>query len=127
MSMTDERLVQSHAMTPAPFGKIGMPVRDGFVFLAAHDIIRCEAQGAYSMVYYGAGKKLMLSKNLSEMEVLLQHHIFFRTHQSAIINVEKIHRYFRGKGGEVEMEDGSLVPVSAQRKRSFLEKLAIAR
>lgn len=105
--------------------KIGMPVREGYVFVEAQDIIRCEAHGAYSMVYYGAGKKLMLSRNLSEMEQLLRQDIFFRTHQSSIINLQKISRYFRGKGGEVEMEDGSLVPVSAQRKRSFLEKLAV--
>jgi two-component system LytT family response regulator len=122
--MTTETGALGAAATPPSF-KIGMPVREGYVFLVAGDIIRCEAHGAYSMVYYGAGKKLMLSRNLSEMELLLRHDIFFRTHQSSIINVQKIHRYFRGKGGEVEMEDGSLVPVSAQRKRSFLEKLAV--
>jgi len=107
--------------------KIGMPVREGYVFLVAGDIIRCEAHGAYSMIYYGAGKKLMLSRNLSAMELLLRHDIFFRTHQSSIINVQKVSRYFRGKGGEVEMEDGSLVPVSVRRKRSLLEKLAIGK
>lgn len=102
--------------------KIAFPVRDGFVFLSAHEISWCQASGAYSIIYYGAGKKLMLSRNLTELESLLHAGIFFRVHHSAIINLYKVTRYFRAKGGKVEMEDGSLVAVSAQKKKLLLER-----
>jgi two-component system LytT family response regulator len=105
--------------------KIGFPVREGLVFLSAHEITWCQASGAYSVIYYGAGKKLLLSKNLAELESLLNTNIFFRVHHSAIINLYKVARYFRGKGGEVEMEDGSLVAVSAQKKKLLLERYTL--
>jgi two-component system LytT family response regulator len=105
--------------------KIGFPVREGFVFLSPHDITWCQASGAYSVIYYGTGKKLLLSKNLTELESVLHASTFFRVHHSAIINLNKVTRYFRGKGGEVEMEDGSVVSVSAQKKKLLLERYTL--
>lgn len=105
--------------------KIGLPVREGYVFLYPHEIIWCQANGAYSTIYYGAGKKLLLSKNLTELEPILHNSVFFRVHHSAIINLNKVIRYFRGKGGEVEMEDGSIVSVSAQKKKLLLERYTL--
>jgi two-component system LytT family response regulator len=105
--------------------KIGLPIQDGFVFLDPKEITRCEASGAYSTIYYGQGKKLLLSKNLKELEVLLHHRIFCRVHHSCIINLDKVNKYFRGKGGEIEMEDGSVVAVSARKKKNFLDKYSL--
>jgi two-component system, LytTR family, response regulator len=113
------------APAAAPARKIGLPVREGFVFLYPHEITWCQANGAYSTIYYGAGKKLLLSKNLTELEPLLHASMFFRVHHSAIINLGKVTRYFRGKGGEVEMEDGSIVSVSAQKKKLLLERYTL--
>jgi two-component system LytT family response regulator len=105
--------------------KICLPIQDGFVFLDPKEITWCEANGAYSTIYYGQGKKLLLSKSLKELEALLNHRMFCRVHHSCIINLDKVNKYFRGKGGEIEMEDGSVVPVSVRKKKSFLDNYSL--
>ncbi len=100
--------------------KIGLPTQEGFVFINPESIIRCEADGAYSNIHYGDGKKLMVSKNLRELESLLSDAIFCRVHHSYIVNLNRVKKYLRGKGGEIEMEDGSLIPVSVRKKSDFL-------
>lgn len=106
----------------ASLQKVGLPTHEGYVFIDPSGIIRCEADGAYTNIFYGINNKLMVSKNLKEMEPLLDANIFCRVHHSHIVNLNFVKKYFRGKGGEVEMEDGSIIQVSARKKSDFLEK-----
>jgi two-component system LytT family response regulator len=102
--------------------KIGLPTQEGFVFINTESIIRCEADGAYSYVYCDQGKNLVVSKNLKELEAILDENLFCRVHHSHIINIDCVKKYTRGKGGEIEMEDGSIIQVSARKRSYFLEK-----
>lgn len=102
--------------------KVGLPTHEGYVFIDPSEIVRCEADGAYTNIHYGQNNKLMVSKNLKEMEPLLDENIFCRVHHSHIVNLNFVKKYYRGKGGEVEMEDGSIIQVSARKKSDFLEK-----
>ena len=103
--------------------KIGIPVTDGILFLKTEDIVRIEAKGSYSILYLSDGKKITSTKNLGDFESILPEGIFFRVHNSWIINLKYLRKYYRGKSSYMEMEDGSTVAVSIRKKGKFLDFL----
>jgi two-component system LytT family response regulator len=103
--------------------KIGVPVNDGVVFINAEDIIRCEANGSYSIFYLSGKKTITTTKSLKEIEGILLFSNFVRVHNSWIINTNYIKKYYRGKNSYAEMEDGSIVTISLRKKGDFLSFL----
>ena len=67
--------------------------------------------------------RLLVSRTLGEFEELLEPHGFMRIHRSHLINLDCVTRYIRGRGGQVEMTDGSLLDVSRYKKDEFLKRL----
>jgi two-component system LytT family response regulator len=100
--------------------KIRLSTHEGIHFVSPDEIIRCEADGAYTRFILSTGKKIIISKNLKETEFMLSNFTFFRVHQSHLINLEKIKLLTRSDGGQLEMEDGSIVPISLSKRNQFL-------
>jgi two-component system, LytTR family, response regulator len=100
--------------------KIGIPVNDGVLFIQCDDIIKIEAKGSYSIIYLTALKKITCTKNLKHLQRLLPESFFLRVHHSWIVNLKYLKKYYRGKHGYMEMEDGSTVSVSVRKKGNFL-------
>ncbi|MCP9750946.1 LytTR family DNA-binding domain-containing protein [Ferruginibacter sp. HRS2-29] len=103
--------------------KISIPVAGGVMFIELLDIIRIEANGSYSILYLANGKTLTSSKNLKIFEQQLPEATFVRVHHSWIVNLKKMKKYYPGKNGYMEMEDGSKVMVSVRKKGKFLSFL----
>ncbi len=102
-----------------------IPTTHGFVVLRVQDIVRCEADGAYTHILLNdARKRILCSINLGQLEKKLPARYFFRTHKSHLINKLQVREYLRGEGGSVVLQDLSEVPVSRQAKESFLNWLA---
>jgi two-component system LytT family response regulator len=101
--------------------KIGLPVNDGIVFINSDEIIRAEAKGSYSILYLANGEKITSTKNLKDIELVLPETSFLRVHHSWIINIKYLKKYYRGKNGYMEMDDGSMVMVSIRKKSRFLD------
>ena len=102
--------------------KIAIPTPEGFDFIPISDILRCEARGAYTEIHTIHPKKLLVSRPLKDYENLLPEDIFFRIHNSHLINLNYIKKYSRGRGGYVELEDGSIIEVAIRRKDEFLKR-----
>ncbi len=102
-------------------GKIGLPIKDGIVYLNITDIIRVESDGSYSTFFSTDGKKYMVSKNLKEFEDQLPAKEFFRSHKSHLINIRKVKKYLRTDGYFAEMEDGSMIEIARRKKDEFLQ------
>jgi two-component system LytT family response regulator len=103
--------------------KISIPVSGGVIFIELSDIIRIEANGSYSVLYLTNGKTLTSSKNLKIFEQQLPESTFVRVHHSWIVNLKRMKKYYQGKNGYMEMEDGSKVMVSVRKKGKFLSFL----
>lgn len=88
------------------------------------DIIYIGAEGNYSSIRLQTGKTIVASKGISEFEEALIDKKFFRIHKSYLVNLAHISRYIKGRGGEVEMSDASILQVSSRKKEEFLEVLA---
>ena len=102
--------------------KIAIPTPDGFDFIMVDDIIRCEALGAYTKIHINDSKKIVVSKTLKDYETILPEDIFFRIHNSHLINLNYIKKYNRGRGGFIELDDGSIIEVASRRKDEFLKR-----
>jgi two-component system, LytTR family, response regulator len=102
--------------------KIALPTADGIAFLNVDDIIRCEANGNYTYFYLGNKDKVVASKNIKEYEDILPANIFCRIHNSHIINLNRVKKYHKGRGGYIIMEDGSNLEVASRRRDEFLAK-----
>lgn len=103
--------------------QVALPTQDGILFLPVREILRCEADGSYTRIHRINGDQVLISKNLKEIEGLLEGLHFCRVHKSHLIGLDHVVRYIKGKGGEVEMKDGTTVEVSVRRREAFLKML----
>lgn len=101
-------------------GKITIPQQDGFEVLRISDILYCEADDNYTRIYLDKGQKLV-SKTLKYFEESLETHGFVRIHKSYLVNINKIKRYRKGKGGSVELSSGKELTVSSSKKGTLLD------
>jgi len=102
--------------------RMALPFGDGIIFVNVADIIRFEANGSYTEVYSDVYGKITVSKNIKEYEDLLPLTIFCRVHNSHIINLNRIKKYHKGRGGYVVMDDGTSIEVAIRRRDDFLSK-----
>ena len=64
-------------------GKIAVPVKEGVVFICPSDIIRFEADGAYTHIFT-CDEKYTATKNIKEYEYLLQEFGLLQEHGSVL-------------------------------------------
>lgn len=102
------------------FQKIIIPSIDGFSMIMLDDIIRLEADDAYTVFILKTKQKLVASKPLNSFEKILTDLPFTRIHNKHLINLKFVNRYLKGKGGYVIMENGDEIEVSVRRKADFL-------
>lgn len=103
--------------------KMAIPTIDGLIFIPVQDILRFEAKGNYTAIYLSNGEPIVATRTIKDYEDVLPETIFCRIHNSHIINLSKIQRYQKGRGGSVIMEDGSIIEVASRRREEFLQKL----
>jgi two-component system LytT family response regulator len=103
--------------------RLAVSTTEGLVFINVSDILRCEANGAYTYLHLKDKTRLVVSKNLKEYEQLLSDHNFLRVHNSFIINMKEIKKYVRGDGGYVIMSDDTSVDISKRKKELFLSHI----
>lgn len=104
-------------------GRIALPVSDGFVYVQVSEIIRCEAEGNYTNMYFADQHKILVCRTLGTYEDLLKEQGFARVHHKHLINLRYVERYQRGRGGIVFMSDKKQIDVSQRKKDEFLKLL----
>jgi two-component system LytT family response regulator len=100
--------------------KVALPTLTGFLYVAVKDIVRCESDNTYTTFFTTNKKRVLVSKTLKEVELMLNDYRFFRVHNSHLINLDCITEYIKGEGGTVRMVDGSHIDISRRRKDEFL-------
>jgi len=101
--------------------RIALPVIDGLEFVDSQNILYCSASGPYVQIHLNNGDTKLISKNLGKFEELLSHKQFLRIHDSHLVNVNRVSKYIRGRGGQVVMDNGTVLGVAQRRKDLFLE------
>jgi len=96
---------------------------DGFEVHKISDIIRCEANGSYTIFFIKGGHKVITSKTLNNFEKMLDDLSFVRVHSKHLINLDYVKRYISGRGGYIIFEDGTQVDVSERKKKEFIRRM----
>ena len=116
-----ERLLESIQSQKIEY--IALPTREGIIYLKLKEIIRLESEGNYSFFHTARQEKVVVSRTLKEFEKVLPKNLFFRVHQSHIVNLREVRKYLREDGGYALMVDDTKVPISNRNKNDFLKRL----
>ena len=100
--------------------KISISTTDKIHLIDVDDIIRCESDNYYTIIYFKDGTNLLVSKTLKEMEQKLEEYDFVRTHKSHLVNMRCIMNFIKDEM-MVLLTDGVKVPVSKRKKEKILE------
>jgi len=101
--------------------KIALTTVENMEFIKVIDIIRIEANGSYCKVFLSSDNSIMVSKSMKEFQDLLDPESFFRSHNSHIININHVKRFWFRDGGYLELDNGSHVPISRRKKEDFIK------
>ena len=103
--------------------KIALSSQEGMVFLRLNQIIRIESEGSYSTFHLLNQERHVVSRPMREFEELLPKDLFFKLHQSHLINLTFVKKILREEGGYALMEEGCKIPIARRRKDEFLEAM----
>jgi two-component system LytT family response regulator len=115
-------LLENLKAESSKMNQIGLPTRDGFYFENLNNIIYLEADGGYTNIFLKGGSREVVTKSLNYFDEILPTTTFCRVHHSYMVNMNCIKKYFKGRGGYVEMENGSTIEISARKREEFLTR-----
>ncbi|WP_317900178.1 LytR/AlgR family response regulator transcription factor [Aurantibacillus circumpalustris] len=104
-------------------GIIELSVKDGIIFIRQEKIVRLEASGSYTVFFMDNDIKHLVSKSMKEYEALLDPTVFFRCHNSHIINLKMVAKFNNNNGYFAELTNGSVVEIARRSKDLFLQRL----
>ena len=104
--------------------KLKLATSEGYTIVCPENIVHIEADGSYSHMHLISNPKVMISKSLKEVELLLPKSPFFRLHTSHLINMNHLYMYKKEEGGCAVMSNGTQIPVARRRKAEFINKLS---
>ncbi len=106
------------------FNKLAVPTSEGFELIPADQLMRCEANDSYTLLYLKNKNKIIACRTLKEIEEqLLDFNFFIRVHNSHLVNLNEVVKYVRGAGGYLVLTDGATVSVSRTRKEMLLNTI----
>jgi two-component system LytT family response regulator len=103
--------------------RILLPTTDGLSIFNIADIVRCEADNNYSIVFFNNKQKILLSKPLQYLDKILNELDFVRIHSKHLINLRYVKNYVNGRKSFVQLSDNSELPISQTQKIDFAEQL----
>lgn len=116
-------LMQKLQQPVNPLNKIALPTMEGLQMVPVENIQYCESDSNYTIFYLKDKQKIIVSRTLKEIEELLEEFSFVRVHSSFLVNLHEVLKYVKGEGGYLILNDGTIVNVSASRKKLLLAKL----
>ena len=118
-----EILMQKIHHPSTPVRKIAMPTMEGFQMIMIDSIISCEADSNYTTLHLKNNKKMVVCRNLKDIEEMLEDHSFTRVHRCYVVNLNEVEKFVKGEGGYLIMSDGSSIDVSRNKKELLLKRI----
>ena len=118
-----KRVLESLSSTKI-INKIALPLAGKIVYVEPDDILYCKADGNYTQLFFTNNKKELLSKKIKNVENLINNKIFFRTHNSYLVNTQYIREFVKSSGQYLILEDQTKIPVSRSKKDELLKFLS---
>jgi len=117
-----QNLLSNLKKTGSGLQKLALPYKGSLIFIAVNEIIRCETKNGHCHFFATGNRKFLGITTIKEYEEMLPADIFFRIHNSHLINLNHVSKYSKGRGGLIEMTDGVEIEVAIRRKDEFLAR-----
>ena len=93
----------------------------GYEVIDVSKLIRCEAHGSYSKLFFENKDKVMVSKNLKKLEAILNKNVFIRTHRSHIISINHLNKIDKNIA---ILKDKTSIPISTKKVEELVRLLS---
>ena len=103
--------------------KILLPTSEGLSVFNISEIIRCEADGNYTTIFFNDKSKVLISKPIKSLNQILTELNFSRVHNKHLVNLKHIQKYVKGRKPYIILSDNSSLPISETRKNRFVDDL----
>ncbi len=103
--------------------KIAIREASKISYIIIKDIVRLKGEGSYTTFHLKDQTKIVSSKTLKVYEELLPESLFYRVHQSDMVNMDYVKAYNKEEGGYAILTDDTRIDVARRRKEAFLEAL----
>ncbi len=104
--------------------KLGIPSKDKLHITTLKDIVRCEADSNYTLVFLKDESRIIVPKTIKIFEETLGDNGFIRVHQSHLINQEHINTILLKKSC-IELKNGDRIPISRKYKSTVVSKFKL--
>lgn len=111
--------LQAENQTGRP-AKITLATKESLELVDPAEIIYCESDSNYTMVYLQDGRKKLISRTLGEFEEMLEPFHFCRSHNSYLVNMDAVREYVKTEGGYLILKNGKQIPVSKTKRERLL-------
>lgn len=91
--------------------------------VSTEQIVFCESDRNYTTFYFSDGRQKVMSKNIGLFEKLLNPTVFFRIHQSYLVNLLHVVEIKKGLQFKITTNIGVELPVARLKRTSFLEAI----
>lgn len=95
----------------------------GYHFITIKNLIRLSSDKGVTTFHIHDQADISVARNLGEFARILPETLFFRCHQSHLINMHWISSYLFQDGGKIITKDQASIPLARARKDLFLAKL----
>ncbi len=102
--------------------KIRLSIDRKIVFLDPEEIIYCESDGNYCRIFLEGQRSLFITRKLKYMEEILPDRVFYRVHNSYIVNLFKIKEFHRDENRFLLTND-AVIPVSRHKRNDIMDVL----
>jgi len=122
VALLPEKLVGT-TITRHRSDKIMLPTMEGFCFEKVKQIAFLAAGGNYTTLHFMDKRQVLVCKTLREVEMMLPEAAFIRIHRSHTVHLRHLKKYTRGKGGQVLLQNGMMLAVSAGQREMLMDAL----
>jgi len=103
--------------------KIALPTLTGFEFVKTSNIVYCQADNSYTLVYTNRNEKFTITKTLKFIEEQLPKSHFMRIHKTYLVNINYIKSFNKTKGHSITLENQIILPVAADNSKVLIDRL----
>jgi two-component system LytT family response regulator len=104
--------------------RIIIPTAEGMEIVPIKSILYCQADRNYTHLVLQHEKKIVSSKTLKYYEELLEGQDFFRVHNSFLVNLTHVRKFYKSQEGVLEMINGYKIDVARNRKAELLQAIS---
>lgn len=93
-------------------------------FVRHKDIVHVEAEGSYTTFHLASGRRITMSKNLKRVEEMLNSDMFFRAHNSHLVQLERV-TSCNYRDNTVALDTGAIVPMAVRKREALKQRLSL--